>query len=85
MENVLLTGFDDEKAPSNDESVPLMVYAKLAGLGSGKICQQHLMHKLIKISVVMTPNRGELTSITYRSPEVYFNKPWTSAIDIPGE
>ncbi|ODM21767.1 hypothetical protein SI65_02611 [Aspergillus cristatus] len=65
MENILLTGFDNENAPSDDESVPLMLYAKLADLGS-----------------VMAPSRGEVTSIAYRSPEVYFNKPWTSAIDI---
>lgn len=56
-----------------------MLYAKLADLGSGKICQQHLMHNLINILV---PSRGEVTSIAYRSPKAYFNKPWTRAIDI---
>ena len=30
----------------------------------------------------MAPDRGNVTSLTYRSPEVYFKKPWTSAIDI---
>lgn len=30
----------------------------------------------------MPPDRGEVTSITYRSPEVYFGKAWTSGIDI---
>lgn len=32
--------------------------------------------------LVMPPASGGVTSITYRSPEVYFNKPWTGAIDI---
>ncbi|RAL15866.1 uncharacterized protein BO97DRAFT_421116 [Aspergillus homomorphus CBS 101889] len=31
---------------------------------------------------MMASGHGEVTSITYRSPEAYFNKPWSSAIDI---
>ncbi|GAQ05219.1 hypothetical protein ALT_2540 [Aspergillus lentulus] len=38
--------------------------------------------KLADLGSVMAPDRGEVTSITYRSPEVYFGKAWTSAVDI---
>ncbi|KAF7181448.1 hypothetical protein CNMCM7691_000666 [Aspergillus felis] len=38
--------------------------------------------KLADLGSVMAPDYGEVTSITYRSPEVYFGKAWTSAIDI---
>ncbi|RHZ60779.1 hypothetical protein CDV55_105558 [Aspergillus turcosus] len=38
--------------------------------------------KLADLGSVLAPDRGEVTSITYRSPEVYFGKAWTSAIDI---
>ncbi|PGH01337.1 hypothetical protein AJ80_09027 [Polytolypa hystricis UAMH7299] len=31
---------------------------------------------------VRSPSQGPISSITYRSPEVYFNKPWTTATDI---
>ncbi|EAS37161.2 uncharacterized protein CIMG_02515 [Coccidioides immitis RS] len=34
---------------------------------------------------VERPSRGTITSIAYRSPEVYFNKPWTTATDILGK
>ncbi|GIJ86717.1 hypothetical protein Asppvi_005610 [Aspergillus pseudoviridinutans] len=30
----------------------------------------------------MAPDRSEVTSITYRNPEVYLGKAWTSAMDI---
>lgn len=30
----------------------------------------------------MAPDSGEVSSIAYRNPEVYFNEPWTSAIDV---
>lgn len=85
MENVLLNGFDDINPASDDEKVPLRMQVKLADLGSGKegiretfIC----VRTCNNILIVMAPGRGEVTSITYRSPEVYFGKPWTSAIDI---
>ncbi|RHZ46902.1 uncharacterized protein CDV56_103932 [Aspergillus thermomutatus] len=38
--------------------------------------------KLADLGSVMAPDRGEVISITYRSPEIYFGKAWTSAIDI---
>ncbi|OOF95584.1 hypothetical protein ASPCADRAFT_6107 [Aspergillus carbonarius ITEM 5010] len=38
--------------------------------------------KLSDLGSVMAPDRGNVTSLTYQSPEVYFKKPWTSAIDI---
>ncbi|PYI04743.1 kinase-like protein [Aspergillus sclerotiicarbonarius CBS 121057] len=38
--------------------------------------------KIADLGSVMAPDRGDVTSLTYRSPEVYFKKPWTSAIDI---
>ncbi|PWY88877.1 serine/threonine protein kinase [Aspergillus sclerotioniger CBS 115572] len=38
--------------------------------------------KLSDLGSVMTTDRGDVTSLAYRSPEVYFKKPWTSAIDI---
>ncbi|KAK2841684.1 hypothetical protein FQN49_006006 [Arthroderma sp. PD_2] len=38
--------------------------------------------KLGDLGSVMRPSRGKITSITYRSPEVYLGKPWTSATDI---
>lgn len=90
MENVLLNGFDDDNPASDDESVPLMINVKLADHGSGKKTKtsksKHLNTKLITytLALVMPPASGEVTSITYKSPEVYFNKPWTStsAIDI---
>ncbi|KAK2804724.1 hypothetical protein FQN50_006462 [Emmonsiellopsis sp. PD_5] len=41
-----------------------------------------LQVKLGDLGSVMAPDRGEVTSISYRSPEVYLGKPWTSAVDI---
>ncbi|KAF7155868.1 hypothetical protein CNMCM5623_008748 [Aspergillus felis] len=38
--------------------------------------------KLADLGSVMAPGQDEVTSITYRSPEVYLAKTWTSAIDI---
>lgn len=87
MENVLLNGFDDANPASDNETIPLRINVKLADLGSSKKTPPSLptVHTNCNDNVsykVMAPNRGEVTSITYRSPEVYFHKAWTRAIDI---
>ncbi|KAL1960894.1 hypothetical protein VTO42DRAFT_5877 [Malbranchea cinnamomea] len=38
--------------------------------------------KVSDLGTVMPPSEGKITSITYRSPEAYLGKPWTSATDI---
>ncbi|KAM5442949.1 hypothetical protein MferCBS31731_001822 [Microsporum ferrugineum] len=46
--------------------------------GSGEI----LVTKIADLGMVQPPSQGTISSISYRSPEAYFNKPWTSATDI---
>ncbi|KAK6826860.1 hypothetical protein RU639_004595 [Aspergillus parasiticus] len=46
--------------------------------GDGEV----LVTKIADLGMVRPPSQGPITSITYRSPEVYFNKPWTAATDI---
>ncbi|KAB8273835.1 hypothetical protein BDV30DRAFT_238361 [Aspergillus minisclerotigenes] len=60
MENILVTGFDNDMP------------------GDGEV----LVTKIADLGMLRPPSQGPLTSITYRSPEVYFNKPWTAATDM---
>ncbi|PGH02094.1 hypothetical protein AJ79_07731 [Helicocarpus griseus UAMH5409] len=46
--------------------------------GSG----EHLVTKIADPGMVQPPSQGSISAITYRSPEVYFNKSWTTATDI---
>ncbi|PGH31044.1 serine/threonine protein kinase [[Emmonsia] crescens] len=46
--------------------------------GSGEA----LVTKIADLGMIERPSCGTITSIAYRSPEVYFNKPWTTATDI---
>ncbi|KAE8163735.1 kinase-like domain-containing protein [Aspergillus tamarii] len=41
-----------------------------------------LVTKIADLGMVRPPSQGPITSITYRSPEVYFCKPWATATDI---
>ncbi|KMP10107.1 hypothetical protein CIHG_04407 [Coccidioides immitis H538.4] len=50
-----------------------------------KIADLGMMIRLPMEKAVERPSRGTITSIAYRSPEVYFNKPWTTATDILGK
>ncbi|KAK2762324.1 hypothetical protein FQN54_001334 [Arachnomyces sp. PD_36] len=60
MENILVSGFDNE----------------MPGSGKG------LVTKIADLDMIEQPSQGRISSITYRSPEVYFGKPWTAATDI---
>ncbi|KDB20961.1 hypothetical protein H109_07087 [Trichophyton interdigitale MR816] len=46
--------------------------------GSG----EHLVTKIADLGMMRPPSHGPISAITYRSPEVYFKKPWTTATDI---
>ncbi|KAJ9378854.1 hypothetical protein DTO063F5_7497 [Paecilomyces variotii] len=41
-----------------------------------------LIVRLADCGAISRPSTREITSITYRSPEVYFGKPWTQSTDI---
>ncbi|KAI8945430.1 kinase-like domain-containing protein [Xylaria longipes] len=61
MENVGITGFDNDKPNENIREI----IVRIADCGS-----------------ISEPGRREISSLTYRSPEVYFGKSWNQSTDI---
>ncbi|KAI1170679.1 kinase-like domain-containing protein [Nemania sp. FL0916] len=61
MENVGISGFDDEKPNENVREI----IVRIADCGT-----------------VSEPGTRRISSLTYRSPEVYFGKPWDCTTDI---
>jgi len=79
MENVVLNGFEND-APGDVRSI----VTGLADCGASKFTIFFFgiqSFKLIDTEVTQPSNR-EITSIAYRSPEVYFGRPWSSSTDI---
>lgn len=77
MENIALGGFDYSKPNENVRDL----IVRLAGCGASMytVCSSL---SLLTYFTVRRPYTGEITSITYRSPEVFFGKPWTGNTDI---
>ena|SRR5271168_243122 len=89
MENVVLNGFN-KKSPGDLRSI----IVRLADCGASKFVSLSLAltgnlgfkgkryRFANRLRVVTKPSDREITSISYRSPEVYFRKPWTASTDI---
>lgn len=80
MENVVLGGFDSSKPSENFRDL----IVRLADCGSSTWhffflypCPANLTY-----FIVSKPSTREITSLTYRSPEVHFGKSWTSSTDV---
>ncbi|KAI1354037.1 hypothetical protein F5Y01DRAFT_35422 [Xylaria sp. FL0043] len=61
MENIGITGFDNDKPNENVREI----IVRMADCGS-----------------ISQPGSREISSLTYRSPEVYFGKPWGQSTDV---
>lgn len=78
MENVALGGFDYSKPNDNVRNL----IARLADCGASKCGSSAFLHSGSDDYIVSKPSSREITSLTYRSPEVYFGKPWSQSTDI---
>lgn len=78
MENVGITGFDNEKPNLNTREI----IVRMADCGSSKLSQRGPGSTYVNKALVSSPGTREISSLTYRSPEVYFGKPWDQSTDI---
>lgn len=81
MENILVRGFNDETPDSGDDLVTKIADLELSMFGCSLEIAPQAPHVLME-KLVQSPSGGEISSITYRSPEVYFRRPWTASTDI---
>lgn len=79
MENILVGGFNNESAGSGKELVTKIADLEMSTLHSIEKFPdvRQLIEKLVE-----SPSQETISSIAYRSPEVYFSKPWTASTDI---